>query len=81
MEGFVGGDVAGDCSGEVPQFQVSGNGRIVRLEAMYDVQAGKRSFTALVRGGQNNVTGAAIVDGVILGGWRTGAHVPVEYTR
>jgi hypothetical protein len=79
MEGFVGGDVAGDFSGEVLQFQVSGNGRIVRLEAMYDVQAGKRSFTALVRGGQNNVTGAAILDVVILGGWRTGAHVHVEY--
>ena len=79
MAGFVGGDVAGDFSGEVMQAQESGNGRIIRLEAMYEVQAGDRSFTALVRGGQNNETGTAILDGVILGGWRTGARVHVEY--
>ena len=79
MAGFVGGDVAGDFAGEVLQYQESGNRRIIRLEAMYEVQAGNRSFTALVRGGQNNETGTAILDGVILGGWRTGARVHVEY--
>lgn len=79
MAGFVGGDVAGDFAGEVLQFQESGNRRIIRLEAMYEVQAGNRSFTALIRGGQNNETGRAILDGVILGGWRTGARVHVEY--
>jgi hypothetical protein len=79
MAGFVGGDVAGDFTGEVLQFQPSGSGRIVRLEALYEVQAGRRSFTALIRGGQNNETGTAILEGVILGGWRTGAHVHVEY--
>lgn len=79
MAGFVGGDVAGDFAGEVMQYQESGNRRIIRLEAMYEVQAGNRSFTALIRGGQNNETGTAILDGVILGGWRTGARVHVEY--
>lgn len=79
MAGFVGGDVAGDFVGEVMQYQESGNRRITRLEAMYEVQAGNRSFTALIRGGQNNETGTAILDGVILGGWRTGARVHVEY--
>ena len=79
MAGFVGGDVAGDFSGEVLQIQTSANGRITRLEAIYEVQAEDRSFTALVRGGQNNETGTAILDGVILGGWRTGARVLVEY--
>jgi len=79
MAGFVGGDVAGDFAGEVLQYQESGNGRITRLEAMYEVQAGNSSFTALIRGGQNNETGTAILDGVVLGGWRTGARVHVEY--
>ena len=40
---------------------------------------GNHSFTALIRGGQNNETGTAILDGVILGGWRTGELVHVEY--
>lgn len=79
MAGFVGGDVIGDFTGEVLQYQESLNHRIIRLEAMYEVQAGKRSFTALLRGGQNNEAGTAILDGVILGGWRTGARVHVEY--
>jgi hypothetical protein len=78
MSGFVGGDVIGDFSGEVLQIQESGNRRITRLEAMYEVQAGDRSFAALVRGGQENETGRAILDGVILSGWRTGARVHVE---
>ena len=46
MSGFVGGDVIGDFSGEVLQLQESGNHRITRLEAMYEVQAGDRSFAA-----------------------------------
>jgi hypothetical protein len=79
MAGYVGGDVEGEFTGEVLQFQPSGNGRIVRVEAMYEVHAGNDSFTALIRGGQNNETRTAILDGVILGGRRTGARVHVEY--
>jgi hypothetical protein len=62
MEGVTGGDVPGDFVGEVFERQVSQLeadewyspptcGRIIRIEAMYEVQAGKQSFTALIRGG------------------------------
>ncbi len=82
MEGFTGGDVVGDYVGEVLQRQVSTNPNlngIIRLEAIYEVQAGDRSFTALIRGGTNAATGKAILDGVVLAGWRTGAPVHVEF--
>jgi len=82
MEGFWGGDLANKYVGEVLQRQVSVNpalNGIVRLEAIYEIQNGDHSFTALIRGGSNNVTGAAQLDGVILAGWRTGARVHVEF--
>jgi len=47
---------------------------------MYEVVDGDRSFTALIRGGQN-AAGAAQFDGVILAGWRAGARVQVVYQR
>lgn len=62
-----------------PSPDVSTAGKIVFLEAIYAVQSGKRSFTALIRGGQDNETNRAILDGVILSGWRTGAPVHVEF--
>ena len=72
MEGFWGGDPANQYVGEVLQRQVSVNpalNSIVRLEAIYEIQDGDHSFTALIRGGTNNVTGAARLDGVVrLGG-------------
>ena len=95
LEGFTGGDVPGVFVGEVLERQVSQRladqqelcyggapptcGRIIRLEAMYEVQAGHRSFTALIRGGESGDTGAAHLDGVILFGWRTGERVHVEF--
>ena len=82
MEGFWGGDLANKFVGEIFQRQVSVNpalNGIIRLEAIYEIQDGDRSFTALIRGGTNNVTGAALLDGVILAGWRTGAPVHVEF--
>jgi hypothetical protein len=82
MEGFTGGDVTGDFVGEVFERQVTMNPNlngIARLEVVYEVHAGDRSFTALIRGGTNTVTGAAILDGVVLAGWRTGADVHVEF--
>jgi hypothetical protein len=84
MAGIVGGDVAGDFVGEVLDRRVSTTGtvtaQIVALDALYEVQAGDHSFTALIQGGQNNVTRKALLDGVILDGWRTGARVHVEFT-
>jgi hypothetical protein len=83
LAGFTGGDIVGVYVGEVlhrvaSQAQPEHN-RIVWLEAMYEVQAGDHSFTALIRGGTDMVTGAALLDGVILAGWRTGARVHVEF--
>ena len=84
MAGIVGGDVAGDFVGEVLDRRVSTTGavtaQIVALDALYEVQAGDHSFTALIQGGQNNVTRKALLEGVILDGWRTGARVHVEFT-
>ncbi len=80
MEGVVEGDRA--FVGEVLQRQVSVNPNlngIIRLEAIYEVQDGDRSFTALIRGGTDALTGAAILNGVVLAGWRTGAAVHVEF--
>jgi len=82
MTGFTAGDVPGVFAGEVLQRQVTVNpdlNGIVRLEAVYEVQAGDRSFTALIRGGTNSLTGAAVLDGVILAGWRTGAPVHATF--
>jgi hypothetical protein len=87
MAGFTGGDVDGAFVGEVMNRQVSLNGRVIWLEAIYEVQAGRHSFTALIRGGTGetkagesvSVSGAALLDGVVLSGWRTGAKVHVAF--
>jgi hypothetical protein len=55
-------------------------GSIGALHAIYEVQVGENSFTALIQGGRNRVTGGvALLDGVILAGWRTGARVHVAF--
>jgi hypothetical protein len=67
--------------------------RLTRLEAVYEIQTetcvatreicgldGDRSFTALIRGGQDSAASGRL-DGVILAGWRTGAPVHVEFER
>jgi hypothetical protein len=54
-----------------------------RLEAVYQVNAEdeRASFTALIRGGQNQVTGVALFTGFVVAGRRSGAAVRVEYQR
>ena len=92
FKGIVGGDLgAGDFVGEVLDREPSTpcgappctpptiTGSIVALHAIYEVQVGEQSFTALIRGGTNGVTGAALLDGVVLAGWRTGARVHVAF--
>jgi hypothetical protein len=54
-------------------------GSIIALHAVYEVQVGEHSFTALIQGGTNGVTTAALLNGVILAGWRTGAPVHVAF--
>lgn len=84
MAGTTGGDVPGDFLGEVIDRKVSTGGtitaQIVALDALYEVLAGDHSFTALIQGGQNNATHKALLEGVILDGWRTGERVHVEFT-
>jgi len=80
LTGFAGDGPLGSFNGEVLWRQVSVNGHVVGLQAMYEVVDGDRSFTALIRGGQN-ATGAAHFDGVVLAGWRAGARVEVVYQR
>ena len=80
LVGFAGDGIEGSFVGEVLWRQASVNGHVVGLEAMYEVVDGDRSFTALIRGGQN-AAGAARFDGVILAGWRAGARVQVVYQR
>lgn len=87
MAGVTAGDVNGVFVGEVLNRQASLNGRIISLEAVYEVQAGDHSFTALIRGGTGETkagepasfSGAALLDGVVLSGWRTGAKVHVAF--
>ncbi len=84
MKGVVGGDVVGDFAGEVFERQTTTNTEITSitwLVAIYEIHAGPHSFTALVQGGQNNQTNKALLDGVILGGWLTGARVQVGFLQ
>ena len=80
FEGFSGDGLLGSFVAEVLWRQVSVNGHVTGLEAMYEVVDGDRSFTALIRGG-SNATGAALLEGVILAGWRSGARVQVVFQR
>jgi hypothetical protein len=78
LRGFTGGDIVGDFFGQVLVRELSWDGRVLRLEAEYSV-TGDQSFTALLRGGADPLTGDAILDGTVLAGWRTGAPVHAEF--
>ena len=86
LAGVVGGDVVGGFAGEVLTLQNTTNPNITsitRLAAIYEIQdnTGSHSFTALIQGGQDNQTDKALLDGTILGGWRTGARVHVQFKQ
>ena len=76
--GFVKGDPNLAFVGHVFEALVSANGHVTRLEAMYEIHDGARSFTALVTGGMS-AAGLGLLEGVILDGWRTGARVQVMF--
>lgn len=65
------------CAPDITPPTISGS--IIALHAIYEVKVGEQSFTALIRGGTNGISGAALLDGVILAGWRTGARVHVAF--
>ncbi len=52
-------------------------GSISALQAIYEVQVGKHSFIALIQGGSDSAGGR--LEGVIVSGWRIGAHVRVAF--
>jgi len=80
FEGVSSDGPVGSFVAEVLWRQMSVNGHVTGLEAMYEVVDGNRSFTALIRGGQN-AAGAALLEGVILAGWRSGARVQVVFQK
>lgn len=80
FEGFSDDGLVGSFVAEVLWRQAAVNGHVNGLEAMYEVVDGDRSFTALIRGGQN-AAGLGMLEGVIHAGWRTGARVSVEFQR
>jgi hypothetical protein len=86
LSGVVGGDVVGDFAGEALTIQPNTNPNITsitRLVAIYEIHdhTGSHSFTALIQGGENNQTGKALLDGTILGGWRRGTRVHVQFLQ
>jgi hypothetical protein len=81
MAGVVGGHIGtGTFVGEVLDRKVSSGltAPIVTLHAIYEVQAGAFSFTALIQGG-SGAEGIGRLDGVIHNGWRAGARVRVKF--
>jgi hypothetical protein len=52
-------------------------GSVASLDAIYEVQADEHSFIALIRGGSTSSGGR--LEGVIVSGWRIGAHVRVAF--
>jgi hypothetical protein len=53
------------------------SGSIVSLQAVYEVQVGDYSFIAVIQGGSSSLGGR--LEGVIVSGWRIGAHVVVAF--
>ena len=91
FKGFAGGDLGeGDFVAEVLDRKVSTpctavpctpdipvTGSIASLQATYEVQVGEQSFIAFIQGGSTSLGGR--LEGVIVSGWRLGAHVRVAF--
>ena len=52
-------------------------GSIASLQAIYEVQVDEHSFIAVIQGGSTSLGGR--LEGVIVSGWRIGAHVRVAF--
>ena len=81
MVGVVGGDLVGRFGGAVLEARPDETGRFVHLKAIYLVIAADpaQSFTARVEGVQDNQTATAVLDGRVVDGSPTRAHVHVEF--
>jgi hypothetical protein len=82
MVGVVGGDIVGTFGGAVLEATPDSTGRFIHLTAVYIVIAPdpSRSMTMHVEGVQDNVAGTAVLDGRVVDGAKTGAHVHAEYS-
>jgi hypothetical protein len=49
------------------------------LDAIYHIDAGEQSFTALIRGGASDRTAQGTLSGAIIDGWMAGAPVHVQF--
>jgi hypothetical protein len=81
MVGTVGGDIDGQFGGAVLRAAPDPTGRFIHLSAIYIVVAPdpSRSLTMRVDGVQDNQSGTAILDGRVVDGYLSGAHVHAEY--
>jgi hypothetical protein len=82
MVGVVGGDISGQFGGAVLHAApTDSSGRFVEIQAVYIVVAPdpSRSFTASIRGVQDNQTQTAVLDGRVVDGWLRGERIHAEY--
>jgi uncharacterized integral membrane protein len=79
MAGVVGGTVGpGTFAGEIIDVKVDGNMQYV--DATYNVNGGKHSFTARIQATQDNSTGTGVITGSVTDGWLKGVSLTGEYT-
>jgi hypothetical protein len=71
------GTYAGEILSRVP------DGDFVLLRARYEITDphGNHSFKAVIEGKLNNLTGEAVLSGVVTEGWKTGKDVSVTFQR
>ena len=81
MVGTVGGDIDGQFGGAVLRAMPDPPGRFIHLSAIYIVVAPdpSQSLTMRVDGVQDNQSGTAVLDGRVVDGYLSGAHVHAEY--
>jgi hypothetical protein len=79
LVGVVGGDIVGKFGGAVYERTVDGN--LVHLDAIYVVIAPDpaKSFTAHVEGTEDLSTLKAVLDGRVVDGFMSHAHVHVQF--
>ena len=74
--GTVTGDVEGALTTQLQS--LTPNGPILNVSFAWIVSAGEQSFTAVLHGTLNSLTGQVEMDGTIVEGWLAGAQVHEE---
>ena len=74
--GTVNGDVDGSLTTQL--LTVHEAGPILNVTFTWAVEAGEHSFTAVLKGTLNTLTGQVEMDGTIIDGWLVGAQVHEE---